>query len=183
MKLNTIKQLILRFIGGGKIQIPTRFLKSVDIESPDIKSEITADDITPEFLSNPDVQDKINNYGFTNEQISNLFYFQITQSQFNPEYYEDLQFEIYDETNIIAIYDKNGTQVLAEDDAFSYFPEFFRNIQYINYKYDYGNSVFKVSYVDSEHIELVNINRQVEINMYILDNAFKNTIRVGLDTL
>lgn len=36
MKLNTIKQLILRFIGWGKIQIPTRFLKSVDIESPDI---------------------------------------------------------------------------------------------------------------------------------------------------
>lgn len=51
MKLNTIKQLILRFIGGGKIQIPTKFLKSVDIESPDINQD---DGVNPDDKVNPD---------------------------------------------------------------------------------------------------------------------------------
>ena len=45
MKATNIKQLILNFIGGGKIKFPTRFLKSIDIESPDIKSEINPDEI------------------------------------------------------------------------------------------------------------------------------------------
>lgn len=72
MEATNIKKLILKFIGGGKIKFPTRFLKSVDIESSDIKSEITSDDITPELLENEDIINKIVNFGLTYEEIEKL---------------------------------------------------------------------------------------------------------------
>lgn len=102
MKLNTIKQLILRFIGGGKIQIPTRFLKSIDIESPDMKSDVTVDDITTELLENEDIINKIVNFGLTDEEIQKLPKF--SNFDHDAASIEQEAFASYDTSDIVDAY-------------------------------------------------------------------------------
>lgn len=76
-------------MGGGIIKFPTRFLKSIDIESPDISQGV---DITPELLENEDMLKKINNWGLTDEEIRELSIIcNISKNDLNFGYDEDLQ--------------------------------------------------------------------------------------------
>lgn len=72
MKITNINKLILKFIGGGIIKVPIKFLKNVDIESPDINNEITVDDITPELLQSKEIRRKIFNFGLSDDVINTL---------------------------------------------------------------------------------------------------------------
>ena len=195
MKLNTIKQLILRFVGGGKIQIPTKFLKSVDIESPDMKNEIIVDDITPELFENEDIVKKINNYGLTDEEIRKLSIIaNINDGELNFERDEDLSCCTKFSQCVILSYINETWNKYNYNGNNSDLFDCVKNIEYLLYysgvinqdqleiednQYNFC-TVLKKEDSDDDYISFVDVSSSFEI---LFDRNFKPMVYVGVNNM
>lgn len=179
MKATNIKQLILNFIGGGKIKFPTRFLKSVDIESPDISQGV---EITPELLENEDIFKKVKNWGLTDEEIRELVIItNISEGDLNFVYDEDLQATtnfskcvILTHTgNIPDRYDYTGVN---HDNLFDYV----KNLKYLLYcSINVEQDELKIK--DENYNYCTVLKKEKATNTYIMFSDVSSSFAIGFD--